>query len=397
MEKGNQPDNIKQAYRTAYLVAGFLKGSLTEPEQLELDNWIGESEHNQKLFAELTNQEKLQEKLKEYNQTDTEYYLQKSKEGLDFGSHRKKTPLWRYGIAASIIVFLVVIWIVKPFTAKQDSVTVQYQDTISNRIEPAETEMVTLAMENGRTVLLDEKLADSAINDQLSINDGKELVYQGGYSTSGFHTLTVPRKSLYHLRLPDGTRVTLNASSSLRYPTQFTGDERRVYMTGEGYFEVAPDKALPFRVEAATKNGALVVEAVGTAFNVNTYRDEPEPTATLVEGKVSVSLSSGKPVQLIPDQQARATNHGLQVVRGNVDVITAWTKNEFLFDETPSEEVFRQFARWYNVEFVFDYMPDEQFRLPINRTQPIEDVLRVLSKTGKFGYTINGQRITITK
>jgi transmembrane sensor len=397
MEKGNQPDNIKKAYRTAYLVAGFLKQSLTESEKQELDNWLNESEHNKKLFAELTNQEKLQEKLTEYNQTDTEYYLQKAKEGLNFDSRRKKTQLWKYGVAASIIACLVAVWIAKPFSGKQTVIAVQGPDTISNRGAQPEQEQVTLTMGDGKTVLLGETLTDSAINNQLLINDGKELVYQKEYGDTGFHTLTVPRKSFYHLRLPDGTKVSLNASSSLRYPTRFTGNERRVYMTGEGYFEVAPNTAQPFRVEAAIKDGPLVVEAVGTAFNVNAYTDEPAPAATLVEGKVNVSLSGKETVHLVPNQQARATNNGLKVVPGNVDVITAWTKNQFLFDDTPLDEVFRQFARWYNVEFVYDDLPNELIHLPINRTLPIEDVLRVLGKTGKFRYTTDGQRITITK
>jgi ferric-dicitrate binding protein FerR (iron transport regulator) len=198
--------------------------------------------------------------------------------------------------------------------------------------------------------------------------------------------------------LPDGTKVYVNASSSIRFPTHFSEKERRVYITGEAYFEVAPNSAQPFRVEAAIKDRApLVVEAVGTAFNVNTYTDEPFPSATLVEGKVNVSLSEKEMVQLIPNQQALVTSKGLKVAQGKVDVITAWTKNEFNFDYTPLSEVLRQLARWYNVEIIQN-VPDQSFKAgPFSRNQPLEYWLKILSDTEEFTYHIDGRRVTITK
>jgi len=398
MEKGNEPDNIKKAYRTAYLIAGFLKESLTEAEKQELDDWVNESEHNKKLFAELTDREELQEKLKDYNHADAEQYLQQSKQELNFNNRRKPIRLWAYGVAASIIAFIIIIWVAKPFKEKQSPVARTETDSVIHQSNQWEKEQVVLDMGKGKKIVLGESPTDSVIDKGLLVKEGKELVYQTEYSENEFHTLTVPHKNFYHLRLPDGTKVYLNASSSIRFPTHFPEKERRVYMTGEAYFEVAPNSAQPFRVEAAIKDRApMVIEAVGTAFNVNTYEDEPFPSATLVEGKVNVSLSEKEMVQLAPNQQASVTSKGLKVGLGKVDVITAWTKNEFNFDYTPLSEVLRQLARWYNVEIIQN-LPDQSFTAgPFSRNQPIEYWLRVLSLTKEFTYSIEGRRITITK
>ncbi|MGN6293950.1 MAG: FecR family protein [Chitinophagaceae bacterium] len=398
MEKGNEPDNIKKAYRTAYLIAGFLKESLTEPEKQELNAWVNENEHNKKLFAELTNQEKLQEKLKEYNQAGTEQYLEESKQELSFNNRRKVRRLWAYGVAASFIAFVIIIWVAKPFTEKQGPIVREETDTLIHQSGQLEKEKVVLDMGKGKKIVLGETKTDSVIDKGLLIKEGKELVYQTEYSENEFHTLTVPHKSFYHLRLPDGTKVYLNASSSIRFPTHFPEKERRVYISGEAYFEVAHNSAQPFRVEAAIKDRVpMVVEAVGTAFNVNTYTDEPFPSATLVEGKINVSLSDKEMVRLVPNQQARVTSKGLKVGEGKVDVITAWTKNEFNFDDTPLSEVLRQLARWYNVEIIQN-VPDQSFKAgPFSRNQPLEYWLKILSKTEEFTYRIDGRRVTITK
>lgn len=400
MENGNEPDNIKKAYRTAYLVAGFLKESLTEPEKQELDAWINESEHNRKLFAELTDKENLREKLKIYNEAeaDTEQYLQQSKKDLNFNNRGKITRLWAYGVAASIIAFAIIIWVAKPFNEKQSPVVRTETDTIATPGKLPEKEQVVLDMGNGKKVVLSGASTDSVISNGLLVKKGNELVYENAYDENGFHTLTVPRKHFYQLRLPDGTKVYLNASSSIRFPTRFPKEERRVYMTGEAYFEVAPNTAQPFRVETVIENrGPLVVEAVGTAFNINAYADEPSPSATLVEGKVNVSFSEKEKAQLIPNQQARVTGKGLKVETRDVGAVIAWTRNEFKFEGTPFDEALRQLTRWYDVEFISEYMPNESLHISFSRDLPIEYIVNVLSKTNTFTYRTEGRRIIITK
>ncbi|MVT09601.1 FecR family protein [Chitinophaga tropicalis] len=217
-----------------------------------------------------------------------------------------------------------------------------------------------LTLAGGQTIVL-----DNAANGTISRQGNATISKQGGRliydvtgvqnGAAGYNTLSVPRGGQYQLTLPDGTQVWLNATSSIRYPVTFAGNERRVYITGEAYFEVKPASQQPFIVEVRTSSGtAEEVQVLGTHFNINAYEDEPHIATTLIEGKISVA-QSGTPVILAPGQQARVSQHKLQVIsKADIEQAMAWKNGLFRFDGVDLKTVMRQLARWYDLEIIYE-------------------------------------------
>lgn len=210
-----------------------------------------------------------------------------------------------------------------------------------------------------------------------------------------FNTLATPRGGQYKLTLPDGSRVWLNAASSIRFPTAFTGHERKVEISGEAYFEVARAALMPFRV---VTNG-MTIDVLGTHFNVNAYSDEPEISTTLLEGSIKVIAQSTHTGQLLrPGQQSRLGKNGTFRLFSEVDVeeAVAWKNGYFQFNNENIRSVMRKLARWYNVEVEFrGDMEGRDFEGAISRFESIDEVLRILALTGMIHFKTEGRRIIV--
>jgi len=198
-----------------------------------------------------------------------------------------------------------------------------------------------------------------------------------------YHTLKVPKGGQYRIQLSDGTKVWLNAASSLRYPSTFTGTERVVELTGEAYFEVAKAASssskggkTPFRVIA---NGQEVT-VLGTHFNVHAYADEQATKTTLLEGKVRVSsMTKDISCLLQPGEEALFQDNRLQVGHADIEQATAWKNGYFLFRRVNIQSVMRQISRWYDIDVRYEgAVPQDEFVGKIPRNAPIEQVIRVL-------------------
>ncbi len=393
MEKGNEQDkkDLKQAYRTAYLVAGFIKQTLTEEEQEELDDWIIASEENMRLFGNLTDEKNIDQSLKAFEKMEVEEGLSATKKKLRFTRPRKTIRFWQYGIAASFIIAAGILLYIYQFSGKvKDKEIVNEQKT---DMSPG-SDKATLTLENGKVIVL-EPGNDTLINTRIKIlrNDG-EIVYNSDLTGNEpvYHELTIPRKGQYRLTLPDGSKVWLNAESSIRYPTAFTGNERRVFVTGETFFEVAKDKSKPFRVVA----GVMTVEAVGTQFNINAYPNEPFLTATLVEG--SVLLSKGKTENILkPGQQAQLTHEDFRIVNTDVHDVMAWKNNQFKFTNTPIDAIMRQLERWYDAEVVYQDNVNIHLNATIERDVPVSKLLHILEETEQVHFKVEGKKIIVMK
>ncbi|RPE07940.1 DUF4974 domain-containing protein [Chitinophaga lutea] len=267
----------------------------------------------------------------------------------------------------------------------------------SHDVEPGK-EGAILTLGNGQTIVL-----DTLGNGVIAQQSGTQVVLQNGslsYEASGadeasFNTMTTPRGRKFQLVLPDGSKVWLNAASSLRYPTAFTGQERRVEITGEAYFEISKDAARPFIVKI---NEQTDIQVLGTQFNVNAYTDEANIQTTLVEGSVRVR-SSGQSRVLTPGQQAQISNKGGNVTildHANVDQVTAWKNGFFNFHGASLPEVMRQLSRWYDIDVIYEgTVPDQQFEGELPTTLQLSQVIKILTKVDVKFRIEEGQRLIV--
>lgn len=243
-----------------------------------------------------------------------------------------------------------------------------------------------LTLANGQKIILESakkgNIATQGNATVVKLDSGKLAYNINGQSKEiALNTMSTQAGGQYQLTLSDGTKVWLNAESSITYPSTFTGTTRNVATTGEVYFEVAKNAAMPFHV----KSGNQDIEVLGTHFNVNAYPDETAIKTTLLEGSVKVSqLTTNRSQVIKPGQQAALQNNQFNVYEVNTEPIVAWKEGLFRFDHTDIHALMRQFSRWYNVEIVYEGdVKSEPFFGKIERDYTLAQVLKVLelSKT----------------
>ena len=225
-------------------------------------------------------------------------------------------------------------------------------------------------------------------NEQLSYNAADNAIA----TEATYNTLTTPKGGQYQLTLVDGTKVWLNAASSLKFPTAFTSGDRVVELTGEAYFEVAHNAKQPFKVRAANQ----VIEDVGTQFDVNSYADEDIAATTLVQGSVKILNAKGQ-TMISPGQQYLLKNNGSSEIKDNVDIeeVTAWKSGMFQFDNADIKTIMRQISRWYNVDVEYSgQVPASTYHGRISRNSNASAVLRILELSG-INFTIERGKIII--
>lgn len=209
-----------------------------------------------------------------------------------------------------------------------------------------------------------------------------------------FNTLVIPVGGLYELELSDGTRVWLNSVSQLRYPVQFTGNERKVYLSGEAYFDVRSDSIHPFIVESE----GMSVQVYGTEFNVTAYQGEILRT-TLVDGAVGIRTKSGEEVKLFPGQMAEYNEQAkqLEVQEVNTYLYTAWKEGVFAFKNETMEEIMGRLSRWYdlNVFYANDKVKKQLYDGIIPQAKQVEDILHLIEGTATVHFEVKGNTVIV--
>jgi transmembrane sensor len=256
-----------------------------------------------------------------------------------------------------------------------------------------------LTLADGHSIAL-----DSAANGRLAQQGNARVIKLNGqiaYTNSGnaqgdegilFNTISTARGNQYQLILSDGSKVWLNAASSLRFPTAFKGKERRVELTGEAYFEIAKNATMPFKVQA----GSGEIDVLGTHFDINAYTDEPSVKTTVLEGAVAVKKEMSQQL-LAPGQQAEFSQKGAITLSENVDVTreTAWKDGFFWFNNTDIRTLMRQVSRWYDVEVEFNgNITDDGFTGKVSRSVPLSKLLNVLEQY-ELHFKIEGKKIIV--
>lgn len=315
----------------------------------------------------------------------------KIKRAIAVDNNKKiSTPLYRlkwFRMPAAASVIFLVCGAAFYFIHQKNDTTLVAKNTSIQPVKDisAGHNNAMLTLDNGTTILL-----DTAANGTLAKQGNIRVLKLNGqiaYNKTGdkntqpvYNTITTANGNQYQLILTDGSKVWLNAASSIRFPIAFTGNERKVEITGEAYFEVTKNPAKPFKVDFKNKTGQKdEIEVLGTHFNVNTYSDEPDMKTTLLEGSVKIKAAN-KVQMLLPGQQARITSEGIEI-RRNVDLdnVMAWKNGYFIFDNTDIYSLMRQVSRWYNVEIIYEgKITEEGFSGKISRDVPLSKFIKVL-------------------
>lgn len=305
-------------------------------------------------------------------------------------------PLFRkLAVAASLLVFLGLA-----FYFYQVKNTAPETISASNDIAPGGNKAI-LTLSNGKKVVL-----DSSVNGELmkqagititKTKDG-ELIYTADKNAADklvYNTIETPKGGQYTVVLPDGSRVWINAASKLVYPVRFAGNERRVDLAGEAYFEVVHNRSMPFKVKTAAQQ----VEVLGTHFNVNSYPDEPSIKTTLLEGAVRIAVDGqlNSERTLKPGEQSVLTDKHLSILAVNTEEAVAWKNGDFVFENQTLPEVMRKISRWYDVEIDYQQAanPQETFSGTVSRSRNLSAVLKMLEETTRFRFRIKGNNITV--
>lgn len=313
----------------------------------------------------------------------------------------KKVSLYSLSrnIAAAVLITAVGIAGFFIWNKKKQNIPVAVKRSFGKSdIKPGGNKAI-LTLADGSTIVLDTAhngyVANQSNTKIIKLNTGL-LSYKNGKNIDGkvlLNTITTPRGGQYELELADGSRVWLNSSSSLIFPTVFSGRERRVELKGEGYFEVAKNALSPFHV----KVNNMDVSVLGTHFNIMSYSDEENINTTLLQGKVNVTVNNVTK-SLLPGKEAvlnKITN-SIKINKANIEEAIAWKNGEFRFKNTNIKELMRQVARWYDVDVEYKTpATDQYFTASLPRMENISELLEILQLTGTIHFKIENKKIIV--
>lgn len=313
---------------------------------------------------------------------------------------RRKRKLWPYMAAAASVVVLIGLAVYRLWLPATKPVEPNMA-AITNDVKAPDKSKATLTLAGGQQILLDQVQSGTLATENGSRvvmeKDGQLVYEKTGAANSGttYNILNNPRGSrVVTLTLPDGTRVWVNAGTSLTYPTAFAANERKVVLTGEAYFEVSKNPGKPFRVQFVSAGREGSVEVLGTHFNINTYDDEPAIKTTLLEGSVNVKSAFGnivlKPGEQSSISQSSHTSHPIPV-----ETVVAWKDGLFDYKRSDITEVLRDAARWYDIEIVYEgKKPADTFTGGIDRTATLTELLTILQMTGVH-FKLEGRKLIV--
>lgn len=382
--------------RISYLLEVYSNRKASREEMDELFEWVKKGrkkplkKHIEKLVSEYDSNELLP--AVEWDKMYEQILQEKDSSGAE-PNLRKMS--WVHWAAAAVVVLLLGSGYYYFTRQNEPHKVVALQPEKTNDIAPPNTVNAILTLSNGQKIILDST-GNGVVAMQGKVNvvklaDG-EIVYKGNTENIEYNTLSNPRGSkVISLILADGSKVWLNAGSTLKYPTAFAGNERKVEVTGEAYFEVAHNAAMPFIVS----KGETDVRVLGTHFNVSAYDDEKSLDVTLLEGSVKVS-NGNQNVLISPGEQADIHDSRL-TIQNNVDVeeVMAWKNGLFSYKGADVETIMRQVSRWYNVDVVFEEPVTEKFYAQVSRNTNVSKLLKMLEATRAVHFSINGKTITV--
>jgi transmembrane sensor len=408
-------DQNQNREQIAELVFKYLLRQLSEDEQAGLDQWIAASPENQAEFQVLTDRARLKLRMEDYNQVANERIWKKIVNDvpeLTAARVKQNKYVWfRVSIAAAVLVALLLggwLFLTRSFK-KSDS---QQAVTTTKDISPGGNKAILILGDGTKLVLDSAQHGVLAQQGKTSISKKREgeVIYNANLpagqagSPLTYNTITTPRGGQYHVVLPDGSHVWLNAASSIHFPIQFTEKERKVTVSGEAYFEVAKDKTKPFKVMVSPDGNELCeITVLGTHFNVSGYTNESYANATLLEGSINFTVNSEnnkQNVKLQPGQQAsvKKGNNNVSVINDeNAESAILWVKGIFHFEKNNLSSVMRQLSRWYDVDVVYEgVIPEQKITGDAERDIPLSIMLQTLEQMTSVHFKVQGRTVKVT-
>ncbi|WPQ62623.1 FecR domain-containing protein [Chitinophaga sancti] len=366
------------------LLAKYLDGQCNAAETAELYSWLQASGSHRALLK--TMQQEFQKALDSQPEIPAEISDRIETKLLQSISTKKVRTLWYYVAGAASIAAAVFLLIILTQPATQPANT----QIATTSVAPG-TNKAILTLSNGSTVILDSAGNQTILQGATTVlQKNGQLQYDAKATDDAivYNTLTVPRGGQFNIILPDGSHVWLNAASSLRYPTSFNGKERRVDISGQGYFEVTPNAKQPFIVQVNN----MEVQVLGTTFDIMAYSDEKSVNTTLVQGAVKVNDK-----RLFPGQQAvmDPSTGQITIHEADVEQVIAWKTGFFEFDNARLSDILRQLSRWYDIDINYNQKGNEKLLGGrISRSLPLTDILHMLEANGPV-FELVGRKLTV--
>ncbi|MBT2560197.1 FecR domain-containing protein [Pedobacter sp. ISL-68] len=358
------------------LIQKYQDGKSSHEEQMLLENWYARESYRQMQHPESEDYPIIQKEIWE---------------SIQLNLPVRKIRLWPKiafaAAAVAVLVFGTLFFILRSAPGLSPKSIAYQNDVLPGGLG------ATITLSNGQKIKLNGKKNGlvAASGAALKYEDGSELrSVTDSHSTN--YTAETAKAQTYIFTLPDGTKVWLNAASSLKFPAQFSGQKRVVELIGEGYFEVAKNKARPFIV----KGPGQEIKVLGTHFNVNTYDDDPICKTTLLEGSVQIS-HDGKVVKLFPGQKSLISKNSIQVITADTDDEIDWVKGDFVFKAESLQTIMKEIARWYDVDVYYAGGVDSNMILGgfVSRSKNISAVLKMMELTKMVRFNIQGKKITV--
>ena len=398
------------------LLNRFLSNKCSISEKEEVESWllnpendslitdwmklIWNSEHtsDEKYISLETDVNRIRSIIKERISLDSLNENKDAKQSIVIPFYKKR--IWVYAVAASLFIAILssaYFFVVNRSSNTNLAKSEKKASLNKNDVAPPKNNNAVLTLANGQKILLDTSnsgvLAKEG-NVNVVKNKAGEIIYKGATNIVSYNTLTLPKGSRpIHLYLADGSLVWLNATSSITFPTAFIGSERKVSITGEAYFEVAHNAAMPFYVT----HDDMTVKVLGTHFNVNTYIEDGNIKVTLLEGIVNVSKGKNT-ARLKPGEQANIVDGSIGINNSiDIEEVMAWKNGQFYFNGTDLKTIMNQIENYYDVQVEFKDDVNYEFYAKMDRNINLSEFLQKLELTNLVHFKIEGSKITVMK
>jgi ferric-dicitrate binding protein FerR (iron transport regulator) len=400
-------NGVDKYFKIAQIIARSFSDTLTDEEKKLLKEWRSQSVKNESLYNELSDPGSAKAAFEQISRFKKDQGLKQMSWQQSKTAH---LPVYLIRVsAAAAILLLAIISSIILHRNKNDMVIERSTQSKISVLPGRPGALLTLA--SGEKIMLNDQMNDSVVLaddfSRVAFVSGKQISYRQQSGTDKekeptdeaelvYNMLEVPMKAEYQIILDDGTRVALNAGSSLRYPVRFGRNKRRVEVRGEAFFDVAHDESRPFEVIDGFGNR---IEDVGTSFNVKAYPDDAEHMVVLVEGEIIFHPNRGEDKSLDPGYgiMYHATEPELVVTPVDVDEITAWKEGRFVFNNKPLSYIFSNISRWYGIELepVNEKVGLLHFTVDIPKYENLATIISILESTGSINFKQDGEKLKV--